>query len=345
MFVLTIDADATATLRVAVGVTEDGDMIDSPAPTMVTIQAGANTAMLSVATVDDGIDEQNSNITAKLKPGSGYQLGSVSTGVVTVLDNDGDDTPPLLVDASVDGDQVTLNYDEPLDSTSTPDAAGFTVTVTGDSNPPIVTDVEVSGMTVTLTLDRPVAAGATVSVSYEPSGSPIRDIAGNESAGFTDHPVANETPASSARNVPAFDAPQTKRRVLENTPPSEPVGLPVVLANDEDGTSVYTLSGDDVDWFTIDAATGQIRVGADADMDYEGFKNSFSVVVTATTTAGKSASVDVTIDIIDINLGPYDVDHNEQIDMNEALAAARDYFDDMIEMAETTRVVRLYLYP
>ena len=67
--------------------------------------------------------------------------------------------------------------------------------------------------------------------------------------------------------------------------------------------------------------------------------------MTATTTAGMSASVDVTIDIIDINLGPYDVDHNEQIDMNEALAAARDYFDDMIEMAETTRVVRLYLYP
>ena len=118
-----------------------------------------------------------------------------------------------------------------------------------------------------------------------------------------------------------------------------------MLANDEDGTSVYTLSGDDVDWFTIDAATGQIRVGADADMDYEGIQNSFSVVVTATTTAGMSASVDVTIDIIDINLGPYDVDHNELIDMNEALAAARDYFDDVIEMAETTRVVRLYLYP
>ena len=85
--------------------------------------------------------------------------------------------------------------------------------------------------------------------------------------------------------------------------------------------------------------TGQIRVGADADMDFEGIQNSFSVVVSATTTAGMSASVDVTIDIIDINLGPYDVDHNEQIDMKRALAAARDYFDDMIEMAETTRVV------
>ena len=31
--------------------------------------------------------------------------------------------------------------------------------------------------------------------------------------------------------------------------------------------------------------------------------------------------------------------------MNEALTAARDYFDDVIEMAETSRVVRLYLYP
>ena len=166
--------------------------------------------------------------------------------------------------------QVTLNYDEPLDSTSTPDAAGFTVAVVGDSNPPVVTDVEVSGMTVTLTTrtDRFEPAGHGVRVPPA-VGKSIRDIAGNESAGFTDHPVANETPASSARNVPAFDAPQTKRRVLENTPPSEPVGLPVVLANDEDGTSVYTLSGDDVDWFTIDAATGQIRVGADADMDYE----------------------------------------------------------------------------
>ena len=99
---------------------------------------------------------------------------------------------PLLVDASVDGDQVTLNYDEPLDSTSTPDAASFTVTVTGDSSPSVVTDVEVSGMTVTLTLDGPVEAGAVVSVSYQPSGSPIRDTADNESAAFTDHPVENE---------------------------------------------------------------------------------------------------------------------------------------------------------
>ena len=129
--------------------TEDGDMIDSPAPTIVTIQAAANTATLSVATVDDGVDEPNSNITARLKAGSGYQLGSITTAVVTVLDNDGDDTPPLLVDASVDGDQVTLNYDEPLDSTSTPDPASFTVAVVGDPDPPVVTDVEVSGTTVT----------------------------------------------------------------------------------------------------------------------------------------------------------------------------------------------------
>ena len=134
--------------------------------------------MFSVATVDDGVDEQDSKITAKLKAGSGYQLGAITTADVTVLDDDGDDTPPLLVDASVDGDQVTLNYDEPLDSTSTPDAASFTVAVAGDSNPPVVTDVEVSGMTVTLTLDGPVEAGAVVSVSYQPSGSPIRDTRG-----------------------------------------------------------------------------------------------------------------------------------------------------------------------
>ena len=56
--------------------------------------------------------------------------------------------------------------------------------------------------------------------------------------------------------------------------------------------------------FTIDAATGQIKVGKGTKLDFEGSQRTYMVEVTATDPFGETASVMVTITVTDVNEGP-----------------------------------------
>ena len=93
--------------------------------------------------------------------------------------------------ATVDGNQLTLTFNAPIDGDSRPSASAFTVKVDGSrvslagSNP-----VAVSGNTVTLTLASSVAQGASVTVSYvKPSSSPIRNAICENAPSFSEMPV------------------------------------------------------------------------------------------------------------------------------------------------------------
>ena len=99
------------------------------------------------------------------------------------------------------------------------------------------------------------------------------------------------------------------------TPPEDPV-----VALDMEGpqqnvadTLTYTLSGSDAVYFTIDTddgqfilgqtVPGQIRVGANADLNYEA-KNTYTVSVTATDPSNDSDTITVTINIVPVNEPP-----------------------------------------
>ena len=106
-------------------------------------------------------------------------------------------TPPALESATLEGDRLTLTFDEPLAlSPASPDA--FSVSVNGEGQSGLIA-VAVGGSTMTLLLDLPVAVSAddTVTLNYAvPAGSdldPIKDAAGNEALALTDHPVNNNT--------------------------------------------------------------------------------------------------------------------------------------------------------
>ena len=59
---------------------------------------------------------------------------------------------------------------------------------------------------------------------------------------------------------------------------------------------------------------------------------------------GNSAAADVTITVTDVDLGtPYDRDHNEVIDREEAVAAVVDFIGGLITKEEAVAVVVLYL--
>ena len=99
---------------------------------------------------------------------------------------------PTLDTAVVNGDTLTLTYDEALDDASVPDKAAFTLGgVLGYS----VDTVAVSGMAVTLTLSAAVISGDVVTVSYAvPDMNPLQDEEGNDAVALTMQSVTNNTP-------------------------------------------------------------------------------------------------------------------------------------------------------
>ena len=110
----------SADLKVNVGWSETGSTLASSRPGTVTIKAGATSATLTATTVDDQADEDPSRVTATVKSGTGYTLGSPSSATVAVNDND---------DAPHPGQpEVTI---EAVDSEVTEGTAvAFTVTAT-----------------------------------------------------------------------------------------------------------------------------------------------------------------------------------------------------------------------
>ena len=119
------------------------------------------------------------------------------------------------------------------------------------------------------------------------------------------------------------------RMVGENADAGANVGAPVVAEDDDGDILTYTLGGTDVDSFKIDAATGQITVGDDTELDYE-TKISYMVTVTATdpagvSDAGVSDAIGVTINVVD--------------DANEPPAITGTVPDSIMEETQTLLVV------
>ena len=170
-------------------------------------------------------------------------------------------------------------------------------------------------------------------------------------ASYTDgNGLGKSAQATTATLVPLNSAPVftdvredvMELSVAERTIAGEAVSAPVAATDAENDALTYTLGGVDAALFAIDADTGQIRVGAGTALDYEADKNVYEVTVTATDSLGVSATVPVTIRVTDVDLGPYDVDKNEVIERDEALAAVVDYFTGRITKDETVAVVLLY---
>ena len=122
-------------------------------------------------------------------------------------------------------------------------------------------------------------------------------------------------------DAPTFtDGDSATRSVAENSAEDTVVGT-AVAATDEDrkpdpvnvgnliakDTLLYSLSGTDAASFKIDTATGQLKVGANTDLDFEATKKSYSVTVGVSdqvTPTALTDSIDVTISVSNVNEAP-----------------------------------------
>ncbi len=100
---------------------------------------------------------------------------------------------------------------------------------------------------------------------------------------------------------PAFDNSKFERSVPENSTADTTVGIAVVASDPENETLSYRLSGDNN--FTIDSATGQIRVASGAALDHER-RPTHTVVVTASDPSNAYATATGTISVGDVNEPP-----------------------------------------
>ena len=119
---------------------------------------------------------------------------------------------PTLSSASVDGDELTLAFNEALDGDAAPPESSFVVTVAG--SPRAVDAVAVAGSAVTLTLSSGVTSGETVTMGYiVPTGAsakPIRDAVGNPAVTFADAEVTNAAAALPVVSIAASTTPVTE---------------------------------------------------------------------------------------------------------------------------------------
>ena len=116
---------------------------------------------------------------------------------------------------------------------------------------------------------------------------------------------ANAVQAAPVTNAPpSFDEPMPTRSIAEDAGKDARVGDPVTATDpDPDDVLTYELSGSDL--FTIDGNGGQIRVKTKGALDYDDrAKRSHTVTVKASDSSTESDTVQVTIEVTDVNEPP-----------------------------------------
>lgn len=103
-----------------------------------------------------------------------------------------DGISPQLDSIIVNGETLTLYYDEPIDISSAPANSDYSVTVNIFNNNP-VSGLTISGNQVILTLTNVVQPGDNIELDYTPGINKVRDNAGNLASSLNNQSVTNQT--------------------------------------------------------------------------------------------------------------------------------------------------------
>ncbi|MGI9250797.1 MAG: Ig-like domain-containing protein, partial [Pseudohongiellaceae bacterium] len=175
---------AGETLEVFVDTAEVGSFISSTAPASVTISGTDLTAVLTVATDDDGNDESDGSITAEIATDAAYTIASGnSTATVAVTDNDDAPPPADLPTVSIDFVGLTSGTDtcEAAATTRAANEGGKDGVCEGDAIVYIITSDTEASADLDVRLGR-LAAGRNSNAPYGLT-DPHNYIGGTHEAG------------------------------------------------------------------------------------------------------------------------------------------------------------------
>ena len=156
--------------------------------------------------------------------------------------------------------------------------------------------------------------------------------------------------AADVNVAPAFASETATRSIAENTAANTNIGDPFTATDPNGDTLTYSLEGTDAASFGIEGSTGQLSTMAALDFET---KPAYSVVVKAADPGGLSATIDVTINVTDVDeevpvtptdpVETYDTDGTPGISISELFAAIDDYFEGgIINISELFEVIDAY---
>ena len=278
----------------------------------------SETRTFTVSTTEDAVVETDETFTVTLVV-SGTQATVTATDTATGTITDDDSAAVSIADASA-SEGETLSFTVTLDGAV---QGGLKVTpVFTDATATKGTDYtestaglnfvgsanESQTFTVATTEDAAVEADETFTVSLAVSGTQATVTATDTATGTIvgDDIVGDDDkggpPSFDEGDPNAHGGGQTTRAVSENAPPGSPVGEPVTATDPDNALLTYALSGSNA--FVIDSETGQIRVAAGAELDYEGDTNTYNATVQAGNAKGDTAIITVTINVMNVNEPP-----------------------------------------
>ena len=166
-FTLTATPAPAEPLTVSVNWSETGSYLDGTPESTVTIPV-SGTFTVSASTEDDSADEADGTVTLTVAGGDGYTVGTPSSAMVTVTDNDGPPVPVVSVAAGTSPVVEGADVEFTLTATPTP-AAPLTVSVSWSESGSYLTGMRRSEVTI------PTTGTVTVSASTEDDGTDEAD--------------------------------------------------------------------------------------------------------------------------------------------------------------------------
>ena len=227
---------------------------------------------------------------------NGGRASTLQSWTLTVYGHGLVPSPPDIT--SVDGvtDPVTVSWDAPEHVGESP-VTGYDLrwirsdaSDKADTSWTVTSDVWSSGA-----LEHTVT-GLTEGVDYDFG---VRAVTAEGNGGWSSTVTGS---IGSTLNAPRFDSAETgMRSIPENTASGVDIGDPVAATHADGDTLTYTAVGVDAASFDLDAATGQLSTKAG--LDHES-RSIYTFHLTATAPDGYSDTIEVTVNVSDVNEVP-----------------------------------------
>ena len=259
-------SDLTVNLTVSEAAGSDFVAAADEGSKTATISSGSTTASYSVTTQSDRVDEPNGSVTVTVGTGTGYTVGTTSSAMVTV--NDDDPTAPCAASGSDFWDESTMA----VSSTS----SSITASIPSTSNQNFFELCKTGLTAIQSTSPALGPSNPTHTFSSLDAGTQYWVRARSVGRG-TSQWVAISTQAST-NSAPVFTGQPTTATVAENSAGGTAVAT--VAATDADSdTLTYSLDSASDAVFEI-RSTGGITVKSGATLDHEA-TSSYATTVTA----------------------------------------------------------------
>ncbi len=220
--------------------------------------------------------------------------GSTTPHTYSVTVTRAPNTPPVFDEGAAatrgvdEGTFADQNIGDPLRATDADNADTLTYSLDASGEAVFAIDATTGQLRTKVELNHETRKSYSVTVSV--SDGKDANAAADPS---TDDTIAVTVLVSDVNEPALFGSVDATRTIAENTPAGEPLGAPFQATDGDGDTLTYSLGANNVEYFEIDAASGQLWTRAA--LDYE-TKSTYSPGVTATSGADNN-SIPVTVTV------------------------------------------------